>query len=279
MALYAIGDVQGCREALEDLLEQIHFDPACDRLWLAGDLVARGPDSLGVLRLVISLGKAAESVLGNHDLNLLAAHYGVAKVKARDLTQPILDAPDRDALMNWLRHRPLLLEDKRLNCVLTHAGIPPGWSLKQTRKRAHEVEQTLQGHDIQHFLANMYGNEPSHWFNALEGVTRLRVITNFLTRMRLVDAEGRMDFLYKEDLTGIPEGLQPWFSLPNPDLTVGRVLFGHWAALQGVTGSERFIGLDTGCVWGGCLSAYRVDDGQFFRSRRGCCAEAIPDGG
>lgn len=274
MALYAIGDVQGCLEALDDLLDLIAFDPRQDRLWLAGDLVARGPDSLGVLRRVKSLGEAAETVLGNHDLHLLAAHYGISKPKARDLTQPIFEAADRDELMNWLRQRPLCLEDSDYDCILTHAGIPPGWSQKQTRKRAREVEAALQSPDIADFLGNMYGNEPDRWSDELTGPTRLRVITNFLTRMRLVSVDGHMDFAFKEDLTTVPEGLHPWFSLPNPALTTGRVLFGHWAALNGVTGSRRIVGLDTGCVWGGHLSAYRVDDGRSFRSRRGCVAAA-----
>ena len=272
MALYAIGDVQGCREALEDLLDLIRFDPAQDRLWLAGDLVARGPESLEVLRLVKSLGPAVDSVLGNHDLHLLAAHYGYAKPKSRDLTQPIFAAPDRDELMEWLRHRPLLLADEAFDCVLTHAGIPPGWSLKKTRKLAREVEAALQSPDIESFLGDMYGNEPAQWSDELRGTTRLRVITNFLTRMRLVSVEGVMDFAYKEDLSAIPPGLHPWFSLPNPALTVRRVLFGHWAALAGITGDKRIIGLDTGCVWGGHLTAYRVDDGKSFASRRGCIA-------
>ncbi|MGH8491929.1 MAG: symmetrical bis(5'-nucleosyl)-tetraphosphatase [Moraxellaceae bacterium] len=274
MALYAIGDVQGCREALEDLLTLIRFDPARDRLWFAGDLVARGPDSLGVLRLVKSLGPAAESVLGNHDLHLLAAHYGLSKPKARDLTQAIFNAPDRAELMAWIRQRPLCLEDEALDCILTHAGIPPGWSCKQTRKRAREVEAALQSPDIESFLGDMYGNEPAVWNSNLEGTTRLRVITNFLTRMRLVDLDGRMDFAYKEDLTAIPPGLHPWFSLPNPATGSTRILFGHWAAIAGATEHPRIIGLDTGCVWGGCLTAYRVDDGKSFSSSRGCVAAA-----
>lgn len=272
MALYAIGDVQGCREALEDLLDLIRFDPARDRLWFAGDLVARGPDSLGVLRLIKSLGPAAESVLGNHDLHLLAAHYGVAKAKSRDLTQPVLAAADREELMSWLRQRPMMLEDTTLDCVLTHAGIPPGWSRKKTRKLAREVEAALQGPDIERFLGDMYGNEPARWSDDLSGTTRLRVITNFLTRMRLVSADGTMDFAYKEDLSSIPPGLQPWFTHSAPAPDAGLILFGHWAALAGVTGNPRIIGLDTACVWGGHLTAYRVDDGKSFASRRGCNA-------
>ena len=172
--------------------------------------------------------------------------------------------------MDWLRQRPLLLHDKELDCVLTHAGIPPGWSLKAARRLAREVEIALQGTDIRSFLAGMYGNEPALWSDTLTGSTRLRVITNFLTRMRLVGVDGAMDFEHKEDLSIIPPGLHPWFMLPNPALTTGRVLFGHWAAIAGHTGSKRFIGLDTACVWGGCLTALRLDDGKYFSSRRGC---------
>lgn len=270
MALYAIGDVQGCKEALEDLLARIQFDAGKDQLWFAGDLVARGPDSLGVLRLVKNLGPAAETVLGNHDLHLLAVHYGITSAKNRDLTEAILEAPDRHELMEWLRHRPLFLQNPQHDCVLTHAGIPPFWSAEKTAALAQEVEAVLQSDAITDYLAAMYGNEPDYWQDDLEGFVRLRVITNFLTRMRLVSAEGCMDFQFKEELTDIPDGLFPWFKLPNPALHHRLVLFGHWAALKGQTGSTRFIGLDTGCVWGGQLTAYRVEDGRCFHSERGC---------
>lgn len=270
MALYAIGDVQGCREALEDLLDLIRFDPARDRLWLAGDLVARGPDSLGVLRLVKSLGDAADTVLGNHDLHLLAVHYGISQAKPKDRTEPVLAAPDRQELMEWLRRRPLLLHDATFDCVLTHAGIPPMWSLDTARRLAHELEAVLQGAEISIFLAEMYGNEPALWSESLSGYTRLRVITNYLTRMRLLTADGALDLSYKEGLDAVPAGLVPWFDAPNPELTVRKLLFGHWAALAGHTGNDRFIALDTGCVWGRYLTAYRIDDGVFFASRRGC---------
>ncbi len=270
MALYAIGDVQGCLEALEDLLETISFDPSNDRLWFAGDLVARGPDSLGVLRLIKGLGNAADSVLGNHDLHLIAARHGGATPKKKDKTLPVLEAHDCDELLDWLQQRPMLLESTEHDCVLTHAGIPPDWSLENARQYAREVEQALRGPGITDFIADMYGNEPACWSNSLKGTTRLRVITNYLTRMRLITPDGQLDFAFKEDLTTVPEGYMPWFTLDNPALTVGRILFGHWAALQGATDRPRFIGLDTGCVWGGHLTAYRVDDGSFFSSSRGC---------
>lgn len=272
MALYAIGDIQGCRAALDNLLEVIRFDPARDRLWCAGDLVARGPDSLGVLRLVKSLGPAAETVLGNHDLNLLAVHHGIAPARPRDKTDAVLAAPDRDELMHWLRHRPLLLRDARLDCVLTHAGIPSLWSIAKAQQLAHEVESALQGPEISKFLKDMYGNQPTRWSDDLTGTTRLRVITNYLTRMRLLAADGALDLQYKEGLEHIPPGFLPWFQVENPAPARRRVLFGHWAALAGYTGDSRFVALDTGCVWGGHLTAYRIDDEQRFSSREGCSA-------
>ena len=270
MALYAIGDVQGCLEALQDLLDTIAFNPTHDRLWFAGDLVARGPDSLGVLRFIRSLGDAAESVLGNHDLHLIAARYGAATPKKKDKTQAIFDAPDGAALLDWLQQRPMLLESTEHECVLTHAGIPPDWSLDEARACAQDVESALRSNGIHAFIADMYGNEPARWSNDLAGTTRLRVITNYLTRMRLLTPTGGLDFDFKEELATAPEGYTPWFMHPAPRLTSGRVLFGHWAALNGETGNPRYIGLDSGCVWGGQLTAYRVDDGQFFSSTRGC---------
>lgn len=272
MALYAIGDVQGCHEALCDLLEVIRFDPAADRLWFAGDLVNRGPDSLKTLRLVKSLGDAAESVLGNHDLHLIAIHHGLAKAKAKEGLAQVLDAPDREALMAWLVQRPMLLKNKEYRAVLTHAGIPPCWSLKQAVRYAEEVEVALRGDGLGAFLAAMYGNEPALWSDNLTGTTRLRVITNYFTRMRLCTPEGALDFDHKEGLEDMPAGYYPWFQLPPAELKNYRVLFGHWAALEGKTDSEQFIGLDTGCVWGNTLTAYRLDDGRRFHSRRGCPA-------
>ncbi len=268
MAHYAIGDVQGCRAALEDLLERIDFDPAQDRLCLAGDLVARGPDSLGTLRLLHSLGHAADSVLGNHDLHLIAAHHGLVTPKAKDGTLPILEAHDRDILMSWLTQRHMLI-DLPGHYVLTHAGIPPIWSLDTARHCAREVEQALRGPDPAAFLAGMYGNEPAGWSDDLSGSTRLRVITNYLTRMRLIDATGALDFSHKAGLDTAPPGLGAWFAIDNPGLGETRVLFGHWAALLGDTGHSPHIALDHGCVWGNTLCAWRLEDGQCFHSRPG----------
>lgn len=280
MAHYAIGDVQGCRAALEDLLERIAFDPAADRLFFAGDLVARGPDSLGTLRLIRGLGEAAESVLGNHDLHLIAARHGHARVKGKDGTEPVLLADDRDALMDWLQQRPLLLtlprglmQDDPAHRddlpVLTHAGLPPQWDLDTAAACAREVEAALRGPEAGRFLADMYGNEPAGWSDDLGGTTRLRVITNYLTRMRLLHDDGAMDFLHKEELDTAPPGLTAWFQLPAPAHAGLRLLFGHWAALDGRTGSSRHVALDTGCVWGNFLTAQRLEDGRRFHSREG----------
>lgn len=268
MSDYAIGDVQGCRAALEDLLANIRFDPACDRLWFAGDLVARGPDSLGTLRLIQQLGHAADSVLGNHDLHLLAAHHGLASIKPKDATAPILAAHDRDALMTWLQHRPLLL-DLPFQHVMTHAGIPPFWSLINARQYAGEVEHALRDTEARQFFAAMYGDEPSRWRDNLLAAPRLRMITNCLTRMRLLHVDGRLDFAHKEELETAPPGLSAWFAQSSPLWHDTRIIFGHWAALKGVTHQPNCIAIDTGCVWGEHLCAYRLDDGQRFYSRQG----------
>lgn len=268
MAHYVIGDVQGCRAALEDLLHQCRFDPAADQLWFAGDLIARGPDSLGTLRLIHGLRHCVDSVLGNHDLHLLAVRHGHGHVKKKDGTQPLLEAGDSDLLLDWLQQRPLLLElpDRHL---LTHAGVPPWWDLDTLRHLAREVEQALRGPDAAHWLGAMYGNDPAIWQPELRDGARLRVIINALTRMRMLHADGRLDLSFKEAPADAPPGLTPWFQLPNPGLAGHTLLFGHWAALLGRTHSERHIGLDTGCVWGNTLTAYRLDDGRRFHSRQG----------
>ncbi len=261
MATYAIGDLQGCYNELMQLLEQINFNDQ-DQLWFTGDLVNRGPGSLQCLRFVKSLGDRAVCVLGNHDLHLLALHNGSGK-KANSTLEPILAAPDRDELMHWLQHRPLLHDDKSLGYVMTHAGIPHIWSLKTARNLAAELEAVLQSDRAERFFANMYGNQPDLWQDDLKGPARLRCITNYLTRMRFITTEGRLEFSASGRPEEAPNGFRPWFELP-PAKPLKRIqLYGHWAAL-GHHRNERSISLDTGCVWGNALSALRLDDGQLF---------------
>jgi bis(5'-nucleosyl)-tetraphosphatase (symmetrical) len=272
MADYAIGDIQGCAESFNALLQEIRFKPDADRLFLAGDLVARGPDSLGVLRQVKAMGDNVRVVLGNHDLHLLAGWYGFSPVKKKDRTGPVIAAPDGRELMDWLRAQPLFLDIPEHHAVLTHAGIPPCWSLSQTRVLAAEVSAVLRHDDlVKQFLGGMYGNSPNLWHEQLTGTRRWRLITNYLTRMRLVSLSGELEFSFKEDLgSDLPDGYHPWFSLPNPSLKGVRVLFGHWAALEGSGPQHPIIALDGGCVWGGKLLAYRLDDGEFFSTATGC---------
>lgn len=267
MAHYVIGDVQGCFNALQLLLKKIQFNPQHDQLWFAGDLVARGPDSLATLRLIMSFGEAANSVLGNHDLHLLAVLEGLVPIKKNDKTERILQAEDRENIKQWLRARPLCLWHEEYQTVVTHAGIPPFWSIKQTRQYAAEVEQALQQDNYQDYLSAMYGNSPALFSKTLKGFDRLRVITNYLTRMRLLHADYSLDFVYKEELATVPVGLTPWFQVSNPNLTNEKVIFGHWAALGGETGNTQFIAVDTACVWGGRLCAYRLEDGEKFYSQ------------
>ncbi len=272
MADYAIGDVQGCADALEELLAVIDFNPQHDCLWFAGDLVARGSDSLGVLRRVKALGdNCARVVLGNHDLHLIACFYGYSPVKKKDKTANILSAPDGEELIRWLRSRPLFLDIAHQNAVISHAGIPPCWNLNQARNLSAEVSQVLQNDQQLHqFLNGMYGNSPALWHEQLRGTKRWRVITNYLTRMRLCDFAGELEFSHKEGLDNLPEGYYPWFNLPNPSLKNTRILFGHWAALEGNGPQAPIIALDGGCVWGGKSLAYRLDDGQFFSATQAC---------
>lgn len=258
MRHFLIGDVQGCRAALEALLARIAFDPATDHVFFAGDLVARGPDSLGTLRLIKGLGSAASTVLGNHDLHLLAAFHGHASVKPKDLTQPVLDAFDAAELMAWLQRQPLLIT-LPTGDVLSHAGLPPSWSIKQAQAYAAEVEMALRGPRAGDFFAAMYGNEPSAWHDHLTGTERLRVITNHFTRMRLIDANGQLNFQHKTDNSDLPEGFKAWFDWPSLRPTGQRIFFGHWAALNSITHQAHAIALDSGCVWGRYLTAYCLE--------------------
>ena len=259
MAVYAIGDIQGCYDPLARLLDHLRFDPVADVLWLVGDLVNRGPHSVEVLRLVHGLGKRTVTVLGNHDLTLLAVAAGQVKPKRKDTFHTILAAPDRDELLDWLRRRPLLHHDPTLNFTLIHAGLPPQWDLALAQRCAAELEATLRGPDCGDFLAHMFGGEPRRWRDDLTGYDRLRFIVNALTRMRFCTADGALSFSGKGPPGSQEPGLLPWFAAPgrrNADL---NLVFGHWAAL-GYYRAPGIYALDSGCVWGKRLTAIRLDE-------------------
>lgn len=259
MATFVIGDVQGCFQQLERLLSHIKFDPFSDTLWFAGDLVNRGPDSLSVLRFVRSLGDKHITVLGNHDLHLLAVAKGAAKLHREDTLYDILEAADCDQLLEWLLQRPLIHYDKEVNAVLTHAGIAPYWTIGKAVLLANEVENQLQSKDATAFLQVIYGNKPDLWDDTLTGYDRLRCIVNYFTRMRLCDAEGRLDFNYTGGLANCPPNLYPWFLVPHRFDEQVDILFGHWAALNGEVTVPYINALDTGCVWGNTLTAMCVE--------------------
>lgn len=264
MAIYAIGDIQGCYDALQRLLQQCDFHEQQDELWLAGDLVNRGPDSLQVLRFLHQLPRT-RIVLGNHDLHLLAVRYGGQSLKKHDTLLPILKAHDADELLNWLCHQPLVVLDERENWCMSHAGIPPHWSVQQARMLAAEVEAVLQSGQRADFFRQMYGNQPDRWHPQLQGMDRLRVIVNYLTRMRFVGPDNELDLVSKEGLGTAPSGFKPWFKVQLRAAAANRLLFGHWAALEGKADSPNVYALDTGCVWGGQLSALRLSDETWFR--------------
>ena len=261
MSLYCIGDLQGCSAPLHLLLEKIDFSPSRDTLYFLGDLVNRGPDSLGTLRSLMALGDAAQCLLGNHDLHLLALWQNVRKPGRHDTVQNLLQAPDREALLDWLRHRAMAMH--RHGWLMVHAGALPQWSTAQTMALATEVESALQGPDLKEFLKAMYGNMPCQWKDTLTGADRLRVIVNALTRLRFCTAQGAMEFGSSEGASGAPEGYLPWFLVPGR-LTQGTPMaFGHWSTLAkdphrhpGL--QNNALPLDTGCVWGGCLTAARL---------------------
>ncbi|KZY32790.1 MULTISPECIES: symmetrical bis(5'-nucleosyl)-tetraphosphatase [unclassified Oleiphilus] len=271
MARYAIGDVQGCYQALTRLLDQISFDQNRDELWFAGDLVNRGPDSLDCLRLIKSLGNQgghpAKVILGNHDLHLLATYYLKRQPKRKDTFAEIFAADDCHELMTWLRHQPLMIWDKEQKLAMSHAGIPHIWSTEQAYRYNQEVSNELCRGDYEAFFDLMYGNEPALWSEHHTGMMRLRAITNYFTRMRFVKQNGALDFAVKETLDDAPDNYVPWFSLPRPDNTM--LIFGHWAALSGNTGltganKDQFQAIDTGCVWGGSLTALNIDTKERF---------------
>jgi bis(5'-nucleosyl)-tetraphosphatase (symmetrical) len=262
VATYAIGDVQGCYDQLRRLLDRIAFDPGGDALWFVGDLVNRGPQSAAVVRFVRSLGARATTVLGNHDLALLVVAAGAQKPHASDTFGDILAAPDREELLDWLRHRPMMHVAE--GYAMVHAGLLPQWTIAQALALAHEVEAALRGPGHPELLRHMYGNEPARWRDDLRGHDRLRVVINAMTRMRLVDAGGAMEFGHKAGLDHLPAGYMPWYDAPQRASRGTPVIFGHWASL-GLVMRPDVIALDTGCVWGRELTALRLADRSLTR--------------
>ncbi len=263
MATYAVGDIQGCYDELNTLLEVLRFDPTQDRLWLVGDLINRGPRSLEVVRLVRSLGNAVVPVLGNHDLHLLAITFGGHAPNRGDTFTDVLDAEDGQDIAHWLRGLPLLVRDDELGYVMTHAGIPHIWTLDQAAGLAAEVEAVLRGDDYPAYFSALYGNRPDCWRDDLRGMDRWRIITNYFTRMRLIDESGCLDFSHKGSVEDAPAGWLPWYELRARRPLGASIVFGHWASLEGRTGMDDIIALDTGCVWGRDLTALCLESRRF----------------
>ena len=262
MATYAIGDLQGCFEPLERLLSRISFDRARDRLWFVGDIVNRGPESLACLRLVKGLGDCAVVVLGNHDLHLLCVAEGVEPARKRDTFAEVLQAPDREALLEWLRTRSLMHVEGRF--AMVHAGLLPEWPVDEARALAREVEAVLQGPGHRDFLDRLYGDEPARWSDSLRGIDRLRVIVNAMTRLRVCEADGAMALSFKGEPGESSGGLIPWFDMPARRNRDHTIVFGHWSAL-GLAVRPDVLGLDSGCVWGRALTAVRLEDRALFQ--------------
>lgn len=262
MATYAIGDLQGCFTAFRHLLDIIRFDPVHDKLWLVGDIVNRGPDSLSLLRHIKQAGDSMLMVLGNHDLHLLMVAAGMAKNHSSDTLQSILTAPDRDELLDWLRQQKLFHVENQF--AMVHAGLLPGWSIAQAQQLANEVETALRHDSGRELLAHMYGNEPNYWQESWRGYARLRVVINAMTRMRVCTPDGCMNFAFKGELQTLPTGYVPWFDHPQRASRDHIVVCGHWSAL-GLHITGNLIALDTGCVWGKQLTAIRLEDRKVFQ--------------
>lgn len=273
MAIYAIGDLQGCYDPFRRLLDALDFDPARDTLWLAGDLVNRGPNSLATLRFVRKLGASAITVLGNHDLHLLALSERPKRsaLRKRFAISYILDADDGPELIHWLRHQPLMHHDSGLDKVLVHAGILPRWSIGKALKLAREVESVLRGDDYHELMLHLYGNEPVLWRNSLTGIPRWRFIVNVFTRMRMLTSRGALDMKNKGKPGSGGKYRQPWFELPHKRGDT-EVVFGHWSAL-GYLRRHGVVSLDTGCVWGRELTALRLDADDAEPVQVGCAAD------
>lgn len=260
VSTYLIGDIQGCDAALQRLLQHISFSPSRDTLYLLGDLINRGPDSAQVLRRCIALGDSVKPLLGNHDLHLLATAHGVRKPGKRDTLQSILNAPDHAFLLDWVAQQPLarsLQSSNGQRLLMVHAGVLPQWTLEDALLYAQEVHQKLKSEELGDFLKNMYGNMPNQWSEDLLGYDRLRVVVNALTRIRFCTPEGTMDFESSESAADAPAGVIPWFECPNRKTAKDILAFGHWSTL-GLVNRPHLIALDTGCVWGGCLTAMEL---------------------
>ncbi len=270
VATYAIGDIQGCFDSLQRLLAQCAFEPATDKLWLVGDLVNRGPRSLETLRFVRDLGGAALTVLGNHDLSLLMSAEGFGKPGKGDTFDDILQAPDRDELLDWLRHQPLCHVEGEY--CMVHAGLLPQWTAVRARALAAEVEAVLIGDNWREFMANMWGSEPASWQDDLEGWPRLRVIVNAMTRMRFCSPDGVMNFRVKGEVANAPAGCIPWFDVPGRRSADSVLITGHWSAL-GLKVMSNLLAIDSGCLWGGSLTAIRLDDRAILQVQ--CSPEEI----
>ena len=262
MATYAIGDIQGCYTPLMDLLRTIDFSPSRDHLWLVGDLVNRGPDSIHVLRWAFKHQDSISLVLGNHDLHLLAVAEGFGKLSSGDTLWDILNAADGKLLLDWLRMQPLMFAGE--GYALVHAGLLPEWSINKALRLAEEVENELSGPNYRQFLSRLYGNKPTRWSDDLRGIDRLRMIVNVMTRMRLLTRDGELDLSFKGELPDAPAHLIPWFEAPQRRWADTPVICGHWSAL-GLHLSDSILAIDTGCLWGGSLTALRLADRQVFQ--------------
>lgn len=262
MATYAIGDLQGCFFSFQDLLKKIQFNTEHDRLWFVGDLINRGPGSLEVLRWIFERQSSVVAVLGNHDLHTLVVAEGFVSAHRSDTIQVLLDAPDANELLTWLRHQPLVHFEH--GYLMVHAGLLPQWTIDEAMMLGAEVQAALQSDHYADFLKHMYGNEPIAWQQDLVGWDRLRVITNAMTRLRVCSQQGEMEFKFKGELNKIPDGYRPWFELEHRASIDAPIIFGHWSAL-GLKHTHNVFALDTGCLWGGQLTALRLEDKQIFQ--------------
>ena len=260
MTQYAVGDIQGCYRELIATLEKVSFDPSQDELWVAGDLINRGPESAATLNFLYENQKCIKCVLGNHDLYFLSVYFGHKKLSKYDTLDEVLCNKNCDLWVEWLRQQGLCHYDENNNFIMVHAGVAPQWSLKDILNYNEEIKKILKNNDINYYLSNMYGNSPTTWDERLEGTDRLRCITNFFTRVRICNSNGAAKLEYKKGIDEIPEGYHPWFLHPNRKTKKQKFIFGHWAALNGYTDNSTIFGLDTGCVWGGELTIMQLDN-------------------